>query len=65
MELIIHPGEVMMKTQRCEERDTNINNTCDTQSHQSHQPLKSKLERRRQIEELNEERRLNKEFYDF
>ena len=55
----------MMKTQRCEDRDININNTCDTQIHPSPPPLKNKLERRRMIEELNEERRLHKEFYDF
>ncbi len=53
-----------MKAQRCEENEININN-CDGQTHPSNPPLKSKLDRRRQIEELNEQRRLHKEFTDF
>lgn len=58
-------GEVMIKAQHCEEQEPVVKNNCNVQSHTSPQTLKSKLERRRQIEELNEERRLHKEFHDF
>ena len=54
-----------MKPQRCEDNEITINTNCDGQIHPSPQPLKSKLERRRQIEDLNEKRRLHKEFSDF
>lgn len=53
-----------MKAQRCDDGETSMNPNHDAQD-QSLPRLNNKLERRRRIEDLHEERKLQKELYEF
>ena len=54
-----------MSAQHMDNYELNIANTNEPKDSPNSNNNKSKLERRRRIEDLNEERRLQKELYEF
>lgn len=54
-----------MSAQRSKKNDTNVDEAMDSQESTSDNSLSTKLDRRRRIEDINEERRLRKELSEF